>query len=445
MTDKVPLGELLPVLATEARRRMLVLGATFALIAITALVIGIGLPRRYESSTTLVLEPSRIATALPGDRAVPAGSVDHVARARELLANRKVIDEVLAADGAAAQRSAAEQDQMVEALGERIEITSPRDDQVRIRYRDDDPLRALRITRQLGELFVRERLAAQERESRSVFDFLDRQVKAYQRKLTDAEDKLKSYREAADAVTPANDGKARVSQLLDQVERARRELVEQRAREDALATQLAEPSAAPATDTAPATSSYEELRDKLAVARRERVATASRLDQAEAALKTDLGKTDGAHANNELAGVIRDYEANRSVVEDLLKRRENARIAMDLDSHQQGLSVRIQQPATMPQHASGLRLLHLAVGGLLLAILVPLGMLLARARLDPRVRSAAQVERLTGLPMLATIPTCPTPAERRRTTMHASALALIVFGVLLCYTAAFLLQLRASP
>ena len=444
MTAKFPPGELLPVLATQARRHMLALGVTFAVIAIGALAIGIGLPRWYEASTTIVIEPSRVASALPGDRAVPADAADRVARARELLANRKAMDEVLAADGATEPRSAVEQDRMIEALGERIDITSPRDDQVRIRYRDGDPARAVRITRQLGELFMRERLAAQERESRSVFEFIDGQVTAYQRKLADAEDKLKSYREAATDAARANDGNARVSQLLGEVEQARRALAEQRAREDALAAQLAEPSTAPEHETAPA-ASYEALRDKLADARRERVATASRLDQAEAALKTELGKTGGGHAGDELAGVIRDYEANRSVVEDLLERRENARMWLDLDSRRQGLVLRVQQPATMPQHASGPRLLHFAVGGLLLALLLPLGLLFVRARLDPRAHSAAQVERLTGLPILATIPTCATPTERRRATMHKSALALIVAGVFACYAATFLVQLKGSP
>jgi hypothetical protein len=64
---------------------MLMLGVTFAIIAIGALAIGIGLPRSYESSTMIVLQPSSIATALPGERAVPVAAADRVARARTAL------------------------------------------------------------------------------------------------------------------------------------------------------------------------------------------------------------------------------------------------------------------------------------------------------------------------------------------------------------------------
>ena len=454
MAARVPLGELLPVLAAEATRRMLMLGATFAIIAISALAIGISLPRRYESSTTIVLQQGNAATALPGDHAIHAGTADLVARARELLSSRKVLNELVAADGTTEQRSAVEQDSMVEAIGNRIDIASRGEDRVRISYSDGDPARSLRITRQLGELFMRESLAAKERESRGTFDFIDRQAKGYQRKLTDAEDKLQSYRQATAGSAPAGDGNARVSRLHGQVEQARVELVEQRARESALVSQLsdpAEPSPVPTRDVPPGAAGaahdapYEALREKLAEARRESGAAAARVEEAEAALKVELGSADSAPAGNELAGVVRDYETIRGIYEDLLKRRENARMAMDLDASQQGLAFRVEQPAVMPQHPSGPRLAHFAIAGLLLAVLLPLAVLFGYARLDPRVRSAAQVERLTGLPMLATIPAYPTPADRRRTAMHATALALIMAGVMLCYAVTLVVQLEASP
>jgi hypothetical protein len=61
------------------------------------------------------------------------------------------------------------------------------------------------------------------------------------------------------------------------------------------------------------------------------------------------------------------------------------------------------------------------------------------------VRSAAQVERMTGLPVLATIRTYPTSADRRRAAMHATALALIITGVMLCYAVACLVRMQAAP
>ena len=91
MTAMAPLGELLPVLATEARRRMLTLGTMFAVIAIAALAIGVTLPRKYESSTTILVQESNIVTGLMEGRVVATGVADRASIAREVIFSRKVM------------------------------------------------------------------------------------------------------------------------------------------------------------------------------------------------------------------------------------------------------------------------------------------------------------------------------------------------------------------
>jgi len=120
-------------------------------------------------------------------------------------------------------------------------------------------------------------------------------------------------------------------------------------------------------------------------------------------------------------------------------------VSMDLDAKQQGLTFRIQEPAVMPLRPSGVRLMHIAIAGLALAVLLPLGLLFGYARFDPRARSAAQIERMAGLPVLATIPAYPTPTDRRRSVMHGTVLAVIIAGVMLCYAAMYLIRLEVSP
>jgi predicted secreted protein len=52
---------------------------------------------------------------------------------------------------------------------------------------------------------------------------------------------------------------------------------------------------------------------------------------------------------------------------------------------------------------------------------------------------------MAGLPVLATIPAYPTPADRRRSVMHGTVLAVIIAGVMLCYAAMYLIRLEVSP
>lgn len=149
---------------------------------------------------------------------------------------------------------------------------------------------------------------------------------------------------------------------------------------------------------------YAELRSKLAEASRRSAATASRIAAAEDLLEQERERNRQiAASESTLAELTRDYEVNRELYQDLLKRRENARVSMNLDAERQGLSFRIQEPAMVPLRPSGLRLLHVAGAGLMLACAVPMALLLAFVKLDPRVRSPKRIEDI-GLPLLAVIP-----------------------------------------
>ena len=147
-----------------------------------------------------------------------------------------------------------------------------------------------------------------------------------------------------------------------------------------------------------------------------------------------------ASSESTLAELTRDYEVNRDLYQDLLKRRENARVSMNLDAEQRGLSFRIQEPAQMPLRPSGLRVMHVAGAGLALALLIPLGLLFALTKLDPRVRSPLQIEREAGLPVLGTMPAYLTGRRRRAALRRYSLAASLFLAVPLLYGLTYTLK-----
>ncbi|MCY7353505.1 MAG: hypothetical protein LH470_00155 [Lysobacter sp.] len=172
---------------------------------------------------------------------------------------------------------------------------------------------------------------------------------------------------------------------------------------------------------------YQELRSQLAEAEREVAASGSRLGIAESMLNEELDRSRRiVTSESALAELTRDYEVNRDIYQDLLRRRENARVSMELDQEQRGLTMRVQDPATMPLRPIGLRFMHFAAGGLLMAITLPMGLVFLLARFDPRVRSAPQLARRISVPLLTVIPPYYTPRERR----HQFARAALSFGIL---------------
>jgi polysaccharide chain length determinant protein (PEP-CTERM system associated) len=141
-----------------------------------------------------------------------------------------------------------------------------------------------------------------------------------------------------------------------------------------------------------------QIRGQLAAARATESASQQQLD-------VELARSQKiAESSNELTKLTNTFNTVSTTYQDLLKRREQARISMDLDKDKRGLSFKIQDPARMPLMPVGLRLMHFAAAGMLLGVCVPLGLLFLIARFDPRTRSADTLARATGLPVFASVP-----------------------------------------
>lgn len=390
-----------------------------------------------------------------------------------------------------------QQDRLMEEIRGRTLVTSPRPDIVQISYRDTDPRRTYEVTEAMGSLFIQETQATKERESREAYEFIDEQVQAYHQKLIDAEDNLQQYRSRNADAQPGSgaDSNSRISALRSQVEQARMALLEQQARQSSIASQLSGESAVTAVQTretgyrarlielqaeldrlllnfterhpdvvrtrhqmediqrqldeerrrvatgqaagsedSQANPLYQELRSQYSQAQRDVVAIRSRMSAAESLLHGELDRSRRiAASESALAELTRDYEVNREIYQDLLRRRENARVSMGLDEQNRGLTLRVQDPATMPLLPTGLRFMHVAGAGLLAAIAVPAGLLWLLVRFDPRVRSPQQIEARSRYPLLATIPAYPSPRERRRQYLQMGTGTLVMAAVLLLY------------
>lgn len=511
-SEMMPFGSMLPALASEARRRRMALGTAFAVIAIGALALGVLWPKKYEASTTILAQESSIITPLMEGAASTTANKNRAGIARDVIFSGKVMNAILVTGGwMATHPSPIEQDRLVEAIRSRTTVQTAHDNLITISYFDSDPKRAFEVTRQFAQLFISESLASKQRESRDAYEFINSQVEAYRHKLTDAEDKLKTYRDANADARPGNDAEtnSRISQLRAQIENTRVDLTEKRSQEAALMSQLSGESevngvqttqglyeaqlaelqgelskllltytdeypdvirirhqmqdlrqqvaqseqrhqsaraagrSSPLDNTAQINPLYQQFKIQLAATRGDVAATSARIGASEAMLATELDRSKRiASSENVTSELTRDYNVNRDVYQDLLKRRENARVSMNLDAEQRGLTFIIQNPAVMPLAPSGLRLMHFSLGGLVLSLAIPLGLLFALVRFDPRVRSVEQLERATGLNVLATIPFYPTPGDRRRSRFQSSLLALIVAGVAVIYIAMFLLRMK---
>ena len=148
---------------------------------------------------------------------------------------------------------------------------------------------------------------------------------------------------------------------------------------------------------------YEDLRSQLAATETEIASTRARKDQLERMLESETSRGARiADAEVRMAELTRDYEVNRDIYRDLLRRRENARLSMSLDEQEGGLKMRVQEPPAVPQVPGGIRFMHVALASMLLVIALPLGVSAAIVRLDPRIRVKERLEEMD-LPVLAVV------------------------------------------
>jgi len=501
---------LLPVARHELGRHPVLYVGIFAALALAALVVGILLPKKYASTTTILVEESNIIAPLMEGRAVATGVVNRATIAREVAFSRKVMGEVLRVGGwLETHPSALAQDKLIEQIKDRTQISNPRENLIQISYVDSEPERSYKVTQRLADMVISESLATKERESREAYGFINSQVTQYHRKLTDAEAKLEEYRTSNPDARPGidTDVNARIGELRRQVETGKLDLIDLRSQESALQSQLSGESeistvqtragqfrarlaelqtqrdqllltytdqhpdvvrvqhqirdleeelrqeatrqesrmaGSPSSLESSATMNplYGELRSKLSEARSRSAAVASRISTGESLLAQELDRSSRiAASESSLAELTRDYEVNRDLYQDLLKRRENARVSMNLDAEHRGLSFRIQEPAAMPLRPSGLRLLHVAGAGFGAALFAPLVLLFGVIKLDPRVRSPLQIERDAALPVLGTMPMYVTPARRKQTLRRFSLATLIFLLVPIGYAVAFAMKL----
>lgn len=487
----------LPTVVGELKRNALVLASVFAVIALLALGIGVLWPKKFVSATTILVGEGNIIAPLMEGRAVPTSVGDRARIASEVIFSRRLMEDVLSAGGwSASNPDALTRERIAEEIKQRTLIDSPGENLIQISYHDSQPERAFKVAQRFADLFISESLAAKERESREAYEFIAARVEEYHAKLTEAEDKLKAFRASNLDARPGTDVdvRERISQIRGRIETARTDLAEMQMREASLQAQMsgeaevsdlrsraaqtrvrllelqnqldtllldytdsypdvvrlrhqiddlkavlqreeaAQANGNVSDEAASSNPLYQQLRSDLAKVRSEMAALRARIGDNESIMQEELERGRRvADSEATLAELTRDYEVNRDIYQDLLRRRENARVSMNLDAEQRGLSFRIQEPAALPLRASGLRLLHFAVAGVLGAIAVPVLLLFLLVQFDPRARHAGQLAELSGLPVLVSIPEYLTVADKRRQKLRIWLALLMVLAALSVY------------
>lgn len=179
---------------------------------------------------------------------------------------------------------------------------------------------------------------------------------------------------------------------------------------------------------------YQQLRGKAAENETKIVTLKARIAQMNTMLNKEFERARKIHGGEaELAQLTRNYDVNQDIYQDLLKRRENARVSRSLDQERSGLTYEIQEPAKLPLIPTGLRFLHFVIAGLLLGILIPVGFIFFIIQVDPRIHFSQTILSEFEVPVLAEVRKIRSYSELRSEKVNLSLITVGLFIVFLIY------------
>ena len=347
-----------------------------------------------------------------------------------------------------------------------VSISSP--NLISIEYSDTDAEAAFLTTTEMSESFIAESAQSKLAESNSAFEFIDIQVKEYEEKLRASEEKLKVFRSGNESITPGSEGqiRGRIAQIRSEISNVEQNLREARIRESSLRDQLSGEDKS--AEIIAVSNSYqtritmlkedldnlrltyreeypdilrikEQIADLEAQAKREQllnpdagsglavsdasgstsailqqnyyeakilIATLeSRLEDTRDSLSEEQQRMQEIPAVElQLKEINREYDVNQAIYSDLLRRREIARVSMNVDREQQGLTLSIHEAPNFPLSPGGPKTYQIIAAGLLFGLFMPIGTIGLVQRLDGKIRDAGQISAKFDVPIISTVP-----------------------------------------
>jgi polysaccharide chain length determinant protein (PEP-CTERM system associated) len=469
--------------------------ALFIVASFVVLLAGYLYPKQYVTRSLIYADVTNIIEPLLRGRAVST-ELYRPAKAREVLYTSRIMDQVVKEAGLVDENSPrSEIDRMVNHVRQNTTIEVENENYFRVTYTDLDPDLSFNIHNALVNVFITDAADSKRQESRGAYQFIDEQVKAYQRKLQEADNRLKEFN-AANRDGTAQSVNNRIESLTQQIESLQLEIDEQDARTaslqsqltsegqflakrsqvDALSERLAQmvsqldtlrlsyqetypdivslkgqiaeleadirktegqdvTNSNPGGGDGTANPYYQELKSQLVQARVDQGTLRKRKKVLERILSEQYERSSRiVERGAELTELTRDYNVTKEVYEQMLERKEAARLSMTLDIEGQGVNYKIQEAAAFPRKPSGIQFWHLAIAGPLIGLLLPLGLLVAYVMVDPRVRFTKVLQDLLpkDVALLGVVPHYNTPVAKRivKSDMLAyGGLALVAMAV----------------
>ncbi|MCB1940813.1 MAG: chain length-determining protein [Candidatus Accumulibacter sp.] len=229
-------------------------------VGLASVAAVLAIPDKYEASARIYVDTQSILRPLMSGLVTQPNIDQQVMMLSRTLITRPNVEKLIRmADLDLKIESKAEKDALAETLMSSLKIgNTSRDNIYTINYRDTQPDHAKRVVQSLVSIFVESNLGDARRDSESARKFLDEQISSYEKKLEEAEARLKEFklRNLGTQSTEGKDHFTRMTTTAALLEQSKLELREAEQSRDVLKLQIVgeEPSLVPDLSQPPAIS-----------------------------------------------------------------------------------------------------------------------------------------------------------------------------------------------
>ena len=448
----------------ELKRYRMAAALLASLVLLAFVMLALKWPKAYVSSAVIVKDVTNVIEPLLRGAAEVAGS-DKTEKTVDLIFSRRLLEHSLSnVDPLFEKKTPEEKEHALRILRSGLAVDA-RKNTTRVSYRASDADQAYNTLQAVVDSFVKDRAHEKQKDSYEAHEFISQQVIKYKDRLELAEQRLKDFKARS---VDANEGtvKRRISDLNAQIENLRiaineseekirtttQQLQQESLYESArtkvqalderrqslvseldklrlnyqdsypdivtLKSQIAEinadirrqlggssfKSSNPSSDLP----LFEELRKQLSATKVDLKTQQRRLAALRSLRKKEHGLADEVAENQaELMDLTRDYDVTKTHYEEMLSRKENAVLTLELNDKGQGETYKVSEPPFFPLAPAGkIRALYIFLFAPIAALMAPIGMALIFVLLDPRIRSQLalrshlpeNIELLAGIP-----------------------------------------------
>ncbi|NRB42415.1 MAG: hypothetical protein HRU20_28760 [Pseudomonadales bacterium] len=498
--------DLIRIAMQEMWRQRNVTLLLFVFIALLSLAIGWFWPKEYMASATILVDDQNILEPLMEGTAVATSVADQAKNAKLLLSGREAKEKIfvlLADDLEALSRE--DKERFWDKFIAKTSIESVGNNLIRIKFKSNDALNSKQVVDFYTDYFINVSKNNKREESESAYVFISNQAGIYHKKLLKSEEAIKEFRTKNLGAIPntmatvnsrilelerfIDETELQVTETKIQIKNTEAQLsgearvsahlnaeghLEERVRtmqEQLDALRMTYKDSYP--DIVILKDQIASLQEQILNVDKTRAGHIGKLGHSNplfqelrqqysqfsitlAALKSRLKaqrnlleeeKVRAIKINNAealLSQLVRDFDANDKIYQRLLDQRENARISMHIDIENQGLTLRIQEAAAIPLIPVGVRLMHIAVLGIMMAVAIPFGLSYTRIQFDEKIRSPLLLQHSTGIPVLGSIPEYKNKQSAIKQAGWLTYAVMTVFAVLSAYGYVGWLRLMAT-